>query len=132
MPLFDPRTGRVVAELEGGEPVLSNRFAKNNPEFTAAAVNASKTGARLNIPFLGAQPQPTRKFSNGGYVPSTSSSISSTSINPTLDTTNLENEIKAMSRKFDSLRSIRAQVSITEVLDAEADYNEVKSLGDMS
>lgn len=131
MPLFDPNTGRVVAELEGNEAVLSRKFVKNNPEFTAAALNASKTGSRLNIPFLGSQPQPTKKMASGGYVPTSSGSNAGFNLNSSMDTTNLENEIKAMSSKLDGLKNIRAQISINELFDAENDYNTIQGLGDM-
>lgn len=132
MPLFDPRTGRVVAELEGGEPVLSKKFAENNPEFTAAALQASKTGARLNIPFLGAQPQPSRKFAKGGYVPSTSIGSAQVGNNMVLDTSNMEAEFRAMRKEFSQFKTIRAQVSLTELLDAEDEYNQIKSIDDMN
>lgn len=47
--VVDRRTGRVAAEVEGGEPwmVLSNAFRRNNPGLVPRLLHASATGGKL-------------------------------------------------------------------------------------
>jgi hypothetical protein len=49
--VVDPQRGRVVAEVEGGEPwmVLSKAFRHNNPGLVPMLLHASATGARLPL-----------------------------------------------------------------------------------
>lgn len=49
LPVVDRRTGRIVAEVEGGEPwmVLSNAFRRNNPGLIPRLLQASATGSKL-------------------------------------------------------------------------------------
>lgn len=49
LPVVDRRTGRIVAEVEGGEPwmVLSNAFRRNNPGLIPRLLQASASGSKL-------------------------------------------------------------------------------------
>lgn len=47
--VLNPKTGRPVAELEGGELVLSKLFTRNNADLVPMLLQLSATGARLPI-----------------------------------------------------------------------------------
>lgn len=82
MPIINPRTGKMVAEIEGGEVVLSRNTVRNNAALVDQLLYTSvyRNGARLNIGWK--QQQPTylntsaitasmhkvRMFENGGIM----------------------------------------------------------------
>jgi TP901 family phage tail tape measure protein len=62
--VWDPSTGRQVAEVEGGEPwmVLSKAFRRNNAGLIPALLNASATGSRVDLAARGGIFGPTPRF----------------------------------------------------------------------
>lgn len=47
LPVINPRTGQAVAEVEGGELILSKKFVQSNPSLVPSLLHASKQGQRL-------------------------------------------------------------------------------------
>jgi hypothetical protein len=62
--VWDPSTGRQVAEVEGGEPwmVLSKAFRRNNAGLIPTLLNASATGARVDLGARGGIFAPAPRF----------------------------------------------------------------------
>lgn len=54
MPVIDPDSGKKVAEVEGGEYILSKKTVANNRGLADALLNASmyRNGARIQAPYL--------------------------------------------------------------------------------
>lgn len=83
MPVINPRTGRKVAEVEGGEVILSRNTVRNNPHLVnqllqssmyrgGATINPQWRNASpsyLNIPMINSGIQRVRMFENGGVMP---------------------------------------------------------------
>lgn len=85
MPVINPATGNVEAEVEGGEAILSRRFVRNNPNLVAAALQSSKQGGYsieapwmkqsttpINIPAITSSMQSVRRYETGGILPAAS------------------------------------------------------------
>lgn len=80
LPVVNPKTGQAVAEVEGGELILSKRFVSSNPSLVPELLYASKTGNRLAPFFMQRQYQQInynalspvssigRKFADGGIL----------------------------------------------------------------
>lgn len=74
LPVINPRTGRAVAEVEGGELILSKKFVQSNPSLVPSLLHASRQGQRmffLDRPYQGinysaVSRSSTRKYAAGG------------------------------------------------------------------
>ncbi|HRH57692.1 MAG TPA: hypothetical protein PLS10_08575, partial [Chitinophagales bacterium] len=67
MPVLNPATGQVVAELEGGEPVLSKKTYENNKPIVDALLYTSQyeNGKKIKMP---AYFNPVSTFAYGGVI----------------------------------------------------------------
>lgn len=85
MPVINPITGTVEAEVEGGEAILSRNFVRNNPNLVAAALESSQNGGyNIEAPFSRTAIKPmnvglvtssmgnVRRYESGGILPATS------------------------------------------------------------
>jgi hypothetical protein len=82
MPVINPITGSVEAEVEGGEAILSRRFVQNNPTLVAAALESSKNGGYnieapfnrtalrpMNVGLINSSMGNVRRYESGGIMP---------------------------------------------------------------
>jgi TP901 family phage tail tape measure protein len=62
--VVNPKSGQIVAEVEGGEPwmVLSKLFRRNNPGLVQRLLRASATGERMNLAASGGVFAPVPAF----------------------------------------------------------------------
>ena len=65
MPVINPTTGNVVAELEGGEPILSKKTYANNKQIVDALLHTSQSRNGAKIPSYFNAPT---KFAYGGVM----------------------------------------------------------------
>lgn len=105
MPVINPRTGQKVAEVEGGEVILSKATVRNNRNLVAQLLDASmnRGGSRispswasepyqgLNVNSIHRSQQRVRMFETGGVLPGASDAPD---INGVLD--KLDNSINAL------------------------------------
>lgn len=69
--VYNNLTGEQVAELEGGELVLSKRFTQVNADQVGTLLRASKEGRRLNFinrPLPSINPRATQYLADGGLI----------------------------------------------------------------
>lgn len=106
LPVINPRTGQAVAEVEGGELILSKKFVQSNPSLVPSLLHASKQGQRLM--FLERQYQGinyaglTRmknKYADGGILNLSGSNPSPNAISP--GTERMEQLLDALIVKLD-------------------------------
>lgn len=83
MPILNPKTGQKVAEVEGGEPILSKATYRNNKPLVDALLHSSMhQGGRaispkwfhqdyrpINVAGIKASQQSVKMFENGGMLP---------------------------------------------------------------
>jgi hypothetical protein len=83
MPVINPVTGSVEAEVEGGEAILSRRFVRNNPNLVAAALESSRNGGYniespfnktgnirpMNVGLITNSMGNVRRYESGGILP---------------------------------------------------------------
>ena len=83
MPVVNPVTGSVEAEVEGGEAILSRRFVRNNPNLVAAALESSRNGGYniespfnktgnirpMNVGLITNSMGNVRRYESGGILP---------------------------------------------------------------
>lgn len=132
LPVVNPKTGQTVAEVEGGELILSKRFVQSNPSLVPTLLHASKQGQRLmflerqyqGINYAGLAGNFKKKYADGGIFDSTGNTNTQTPTVPGLDRMELllEALLKKMEepsvaiisqQKIDQAASIRNKI-ITE------------------
>ena len=89
MPVVNPRTGRKVAELEGGEPILSRRTYANNKSIVDALLHSSmynggatiipgwqqRSYSGINWGMVNNRVQQVRRFERGGVFTASGSTV---------------------------------------------------------
>jgi len=106
LPVVNPRTGQAVAEVEGGELILSKKFVQSNPSLVPTLLHASKQGQRLmflerqyqGINYAGLSRMKT-KYADGGIFNSTGNNPTPASIVP--GTERMEQILEALIQKLD-------------------------------
>jgi hypothetical protein len=98
MPILDPRSGRKVAEVEGGEVILSRNTVRNNPDLVGQLLHSSMhrngqnimpgwktiTPSYFNLPHISRSINQVRLFENGGVMPGSTASTGGSSIDQEL------------------------------------------------
>lgn len=107
LPVVNPKTGQTVAEVEGGELILSKRFVQSNPSLVPTLLHASKQGQRLmflerqyqGINYAGLAGNFKKKYADGGIFDSTSTTNASNTTIPGSD--RMEQILEALLKKLD-------------------------------
>lgn len=107
LPVINPRTGQAVAEVEGGELILSKRFVQSNPSLVPTLLHASKQGQRLmflerqyqGINYAGLASNFKKKYADGGIFDSTSTTNASNTTIPGSD--RMEQILEALLKKLE-------------------------------
>jgi hypothetical protein len=109
LPVMNPKTGRAVAEVEGGELILSKRFVSSNPSLVPELLYASRTGQRIMPFFMGRQYQQinyaavssagSRKYADGGIL--NVSSSAGVMVPGVINNERMEQLLSALIKKLD-------------------------------
>lgn len=107
LPVINPRTGQAVAEVEGGELILSKRFVQSNPSLVPTLLHASKQGQRLmflerqyqGINYAGLAGNFKKKYADGGIFDSSGNTTQTNVTVPGLD--RMELLLEALLKKLD-------------------------------
>jgi hypothetical protein len=107
LPVVNPRTGQTVAEVEGGELILSKKFVQSNPSLVPSLLHASKIGQRLHfldrpyqgINYAAVNRSNTRKYASGGIFDASGAAAATTAIVPSSD--RMELLLDALIKKLD-------------------------------
>jgi hypothetical protein len=107
LPVINPKTGRAVAEVEGGELILSKKFVQSNPGLVPSLLHASKIGQRVSFldrPYQGinyaALSRSTKKYAAGGIFDAGASNTSA-SIGTSVSSDRMEQILEALIKKLD-------------------------------
>lgn len=134
MPVTDPRTGRKVAEVEGGEVILSKSTVRNNPDLVGALLHSSmnrggapiraswmnQSHSGLNVAGIRRSQQSVRMFESGGILPNGSDNSNMTD---TLG--NLTNAVDALNFRLN--KGIKAYAVLTETEAAQIRLDNVRN-----
>lgn len=107
LPVINPKTGQAVAEVEGGELILSKKFVQSNPALIPSLLHASKQGQRLmflerqyqGINYAGLTKGIKRKYADGGIFDATGNNPTPASTVP--GTERMEQLLTALIQKLD-------------------------------
>jgi hypothetical protein len=107
LPVINPRTGKAVAEVEGGELILSKKFVQSNPALVPSLLHASRIGQKLSfldrpyqgINYAAVSRAGTRKYASGGIFDAGGSAGNTLTVAPS--TERMENLLDALIKKLD-------------------------------
>lgn len=118
MPIINPRTGRKVAEIEGGEAVLSRRTVSNNWPLVSALLNSSMN---LNGASVMRSVTAPPRFEFGGVMPfiPQSGSSNSTGAPVVSDNRELIEVMYALKQELSALRQSQPLKAVVVYNDAE-------------
>ena len=130
LPVINPRTGQAVAEVEGGELILSKKFVQSNPSLVPSLLHASKQGQRLmflerqyqGINYAGLS-RMKKMYADGGIFNSTGNNPTPASILPGAE--RMEQLLDAIIQKLD--QPSVAVISQRRIDDAASTRNKIIS-----
>lgn len=140
MNVVDPYSGAAVANIEGGELLLSKNFSKNNPEFASAALYASQNNKRLTFAnLIGPQASMDHrslrsaiKMEKGGYMPSPSAQAAGSS-GIVSAFAEFQKELKGIRSDLQNQsKTVKAIMPYRDVESAAARVNKIRKLAKIS